>query len=115
MIDSSYQDPRDPNFTATGQMLAWRVGSETRFSILYRPTLETVTWDEPRANPEEVYAIGSRFGVFSYVTFKVTGRTLTRVTGTDLYGTRAQVVMGIDQTNLPEDRTQVSAWVVDRR
>lgn len=111
--DTTYTDPRNVDFVATGTMLVWRTRGETRFSLLYRPSAETIGWDKPSLAGGEAFAIGSRFGGFSYVTIKVTGRKLTKATGTDLYGMRAQVTMNIGPDSDPSDRAQVGAWITD--
>jgi len=112
--DTTYEDPRDASYPATGEMLVWRCNGETRYSKLYRPTAEVLGWDKPRTDGEdgEVFAVGSRFGGFSYVVVKTTGRKLTKATGSDLYGTRCQVAMNLGQDSYASDRELVPAWVV---
>ena len=115
--DTTTTDPRHVDFVATGQMLIWRNGSETMWSKLYKPSAEALGWDKPRTEGEkgEVLAIGSRFGGFSYVVLRVTGRQLSKATGTDTYATRCQVVMNLGPDSYPSDRNQVQAWITDKK
>ena len=112
VTDTSFTDTKDSDFVATGQMLVWRHNGQTQFSLLYRPTDAALAWDRPRIYGQEAFAIGSRFGGFHYVTIKVTGRKLTKATGSDLYGMRSQVTWNIGPDSLEEDRSQAGAWVV---
>lgn len=113
--DTTYTDPRSADFPATGELLVWRTSrGDTMFSKVYRPSADTLAWDKPRLAPAggEALAVGSRFGGFSYVQLRRTGRKLTRATGSDLYGLRCQVAMNIGPDSSPEDRRQVPAWIV---
>ena len=112
MADTTYTDIKDADFTATENRLVWRCHGETFYSNLYRPSAAALAWDKPALNGGEAFAIGNRFGGFSYVTIKVTGRKLTRADGSDAYGMRAQVEMNIGSDSLPEDRSKVTAWVI---
>jgi hypothetical protein len=109
--DTTYTDPKNADFVATGEMLVWRTNGETRYSRLYRPSAETLGWDKPRLNGGEAFAIGSRYGGFSYITLRSTGRGLTRATGSTLYGIRAQIEFNIGPDSEPEDRARSGAWV----
>jgi len=111
--DTTYTDPKDADFLATGTTLVWRVFGQTHFSKLYRPSAEALGWDKPNLAGGEAFAIGSRFGGFCYVTLKTTGRKLTKATGSDLYGTRAQVTMNIGPNSDEADRIKVAAWTVE--
>jgi len=113
--DTTYTDPKDASFPATGGLLVWRMRGETFYSRVYRPTVEALGWDKPHLNGEEAFAVGSRYGGFSYVTIKVTGRKLTKATGSDLYGTRCQVTMNIGPDSFATDRSQVTAWLTEAK
>ncbi len=115
MNDTTYTDPKNVDYPATGTLLVWRQRGQTFFSNLYKPSADALGWDKPRLEGGEPFATGSRFGGFSYVTIKVTGRKLTKAPGSDLYGLRAKVTMNIGPDSDPEDRAEVTAWVVERR
>ncbi len=111
-VDTTWTDPKDPNFVDTGKRLVWRVAGVTRYSRLYTPAIEAIAWDKPRLNGGRAFAVGSRFGGFAWITLQITGRKETRATGSDLFGTRARVEFNIGPDHLPEDRAEVTAWVV---
>jgi len=114
--DTTYTDPKNADYVATGETLFWRDNGKTRYSLLYRPSAEALAWDKPRAEKgDKVLAIGSIFGGFSYVVVKVTGRKETRPTSSDRFGIRAQVTMNIGPDSDATDRAKITAWVATAR
>ena len=111
-IDTTMDDPKNVNFADTGLRLVWRVDGETRFSKLYTPSVEAIRWDTPRLNGGRAFAVGSRFGGFCWITLRITGRKNTSGPG-GTFGTRTQVEFNIGVDSLPEDRREVTAWLIE--
>ena len=102
--DTAYEDYKEPNFVATNYKVTWpkEKGEQgiDHWSILYKPALACVQWDIPDwvAQYEDIYAIGSRFGVYSYVIVKRTGRKVVEIPHSyRLWGVR------INLTAIPKD------------
>ncbi len=114
MQDTTYQDPKDPNFPRAGETrLVWRVDGFNRYSNLYTPTDEALDWDKPRMANGEPFAVGSQHGGFCYVSVQRTGRKVTTAPGGAHRGMKVQATFNIGPGNLPEDRCQVSAWLIE--
>jgi hypothetical protein len=107
MKDTAYQDCKDSNFIATELKVTWpkEQGEQGihHWSILYKPTKECVQWDIPDFVDlyDDIYAIGSRFGVYSYVFIKRTGRKVVEIPHSyRLWGVRIQLTAGFQSDEL---------------
>ena len=80
--DTSCQDAHDPNFIPLPLRLVWSDARNrfTHWSQLYAPAPGVAAWD---GVPAATHAVGSRHGVFCYVSLETTGRGPVRVPGTD--------------------------------
>jgi len=88
--DTRFEDPKNPEFTATGGRLAWKIKGEscTHWTKVYTPSENAKKWDGAEWATD---SLGSRHGGYSYAEVKVTGRKLTRVPGSSVYGIRVKV------------------------
>lgn len=106
--DTTYDTAHgDLNFPPAGYRVAWKDvarAGQNMWSQVYTPDPAAIAWDG--AAPGSL-AIGSRHGIFSYVTVKVTGRGPVRVprTGDYTLGMKARLTFsGSGET--------VDAWIV---
>ena len=105
--DTAYNDYKNPDFVATDLKVTWakEKGEQgiNHWSILYKPTLDCVQWDIPDFEDayDDIYAIGSRFGVYAYVIVKRTGRKVVEIPHADkLWGVRVQLIAGLQSDDL---------------
>ena len=71
-IDTTQNNPA-PEFAATDRMIViGKSGHSHRWTYVYNPSKAALAWDG--ADARTTHCVGSRFGGYSYVSIKVTGR-----------------------------------------
>jgi len=96
-----------PHFSATGLRLVFGARGNGRATHVYTADEQAQRWDGVEG---ATHTIGSRFGGYSYVAIKVTGRGL-RYGVVSEPATKCRVTIGLGSGD-PDDIETVDAWVI---
>ena len=123
--DTTVYAANDPNFQNTNNALVWRMDGMTvrgatkwnQIARIYKPTREAIEWDFSgdsgrlaQYDQGVLWAIGNRYGFFSYVVIEITGRDVSRIPSMDSRGIRCQATWNLDS----QDEERGAAWMIEK-